>query len=295
MIIIKSKKEHPVKTEKALKIIVGKLGERNIRVSVVALENCEFFIKKNDISVSYDKKTFKKNEPVFFRIAEKYKNASYILAKYFQKRSISYIDSFHSFTRERGKLIQMFLLAINGLEIPKTYYSPVYDRKKIFNAIKFLQLPIVIKLSNKDRGEGVFLAKNQREILKILAENQNEEMIFQEYIENEFDFRILVLGNKAALGEKRIRTDKNDFRNNASRGAREEFFPSQKISKRMKEIAQQSSKVMQIEVCGVDIIKKENKLFVIEVNFSPSFTLNEEISDELNQLADYLQAWNEKK
>lgn len=296
MIILKSKRRHPSHTEKTIFLIKRGLKKKGVCSRVVALEDLEVFLEKNHTLLKINSWVPKINEPVFFRVAEKYKNASFILSKYLELHKIPYIDNYHSYTRERSKLIQMFLLAINNLSIPKTYYSPVYDSKKIDRAVDFLGFPVVIKLTYEDRGEGVFLAKNKKELAHLLKTHTGKETILQEFIQNDFDYRILVLGHKTALGEKRIRVSKTDFRNNVSKGAKEEFVSTNNLSKKLKTISEKASRIMNIQVCGVDAIESPNgNVYIIEVNFSPSFTLDERISNEINCLTDYLKKWNEKK
>ncbi len=296
LLILKSKKKHPPHTEKTIAALSKKLAQKKVRTKIVVLENLEFFLDTNKILAKINDWTPRKGDCVFLRIAEKYKNASYILTEYFKLKNIPYIDGYHSSTRERNKLIQMFLLAANKVSIPRTYYTPLYDSKKIKNAIKFLNLPVVIKLTNKERGEGVFLARSAKMLSKIIKNNPGEEIILQEFIANDFDYRILVLGDKTALGEKRIRTSKIDFRNNVSKGALEEFIKQESLPYKIKSISEKSASIMNIQVCGVDVIRgRDNKLYIIEVNFSPSFTLDNPLSNELDCLTDYLKKWNAKK
>jgi RimK family alpha-L-glutamate ligase len=260
------------------------------------LENLEVFLDGNSAVMKIKNWTPSEHSSVYFRIVEKYKNASYIFSKYLEIKKIPFIDHYHASTRERNKLIQMFLLAINGISIPKTYYTPVYDAKKIRSAARFLRFPIVVKLTNKERGEGVFLAKDIRGLTQILEKNKEQEIILQEFLDNDFDYRIVVLGHKTQLGETRTRTCKNEFRNNACKGGVEKFFPATEVPDDLKKISEQSSRIMNIQVCGVDVIRsRKEKLYVIEVNFSPGFTLDEKISDEVNQLADYLKIWHGRK
>lgn len=296
LFILTSKRKLPHHTEKTIGVLAAKLKKRGIKSGSIVMEDLEVFLGENSVKMKMNHWVPGKNNPVFFRIAEKYKNASYIFSKYLETKNIPFVDSYHAFTRERGKLIQMFLLATNGVNIPKTYYSPVYDLAKIRNAINFLNFPIVIKLTNKERGKGVFLAKNEKDLCRTLNKNKKEELILQEFVDNDFDYRILVLGYKTKLGEKRIRTDEKEFRNNTCLGAREEFLTAGAIPKEIRRISEQSAKIMNIQVCGVDVIEsRKGKAYVIETNFAPSFTLGDKVSDELNQLADYLKEWHQKK
>jgi RimK family alpha-L-glutamate ligase len=296
LFILTSKRKLPHHTEKTIRILAGKIKKRGIDSKTISLESLEVFLNGKGAVMKMKNWSPNKHSAVYFRIVEKYKNASYIFSKYLETKKIPFIDHYHTSTRERNKLIQMFLLSINGVSIPKTYYTPVYDANKAKSAVKFLRFPIVVKLTNKERGEGVFLARNIKGLTRILEKNKEQEIILQEFLDNDFDYRILVLGHKTRLGEKRIRMDKKEFRNNTCIGAREEFMAASTILEKIKRISERSSKIMDIQVCGVDVIEsREGKAYVIETNFAPSFTLGDKMSDELNQLADFLKKWHEKK
>lgn len=293
--IFKSKKKLPPNAEKTIRILERKLRKRHVISKTISLENLEVFLDEGSAVMKISGWVPNKRSPVYFRVVEKYRNASFVFSKHLETKKVPFIDRYHAVTGVRNKLIQMFLLATNGISIPKTYYTPVYDAKKIKNAARFLQFPVVVKFTYMERGEGVFLAKDAKKLRQILEKNKEQEIILQEFLDNDFDYRILVLGHKTHLGETRTRTDKKEFRNNACQGATEEFFPADEVTDDMKKISEHSSRIMNIQVCGVDIIKsREGKLYVIEVNFSPGFTLDEKM-DELNQAADYLKKWHEKR
>ena len=100
----------------------------------------------------------------------------------------------------------------------------------------------------------------------------------------------MVLKDRVAVAERKIRTDPNEFRSNVALGAREEFISVDKVPAGMKEIAVNAAKTLKIETAGVDILvdKKEGKWWVLEVNRGPGITYDTSVSSELTEIAKFL-------
>jgi len=137
--------------------------------------------------------------------------------------------------------------------------------------------PIIIKGSGGDRGTRVFKANNLQELEKLdrdLRKSETEEgrrYMLQEYIENDGDFRVLVLGEKVLGVMKRARTAKNEFRNNYSAGGTVEVAD---LPKEVKELAVKAAKVCGLSVAGVDVAFRNydlKKPVIWEVNKGPQF------------------------
>ena len=69
------------------------------------------------------------------------------------------------------------------------------------------------------------------------------EMLVQEYIEADRDYRIHVLNNQVVASMARIRKTK-DFRTNYSLGNTTEHIPVEKLPKDMKDIAVKAAKAV---------------------------------------------------
>jgi RimK family alpha-L-glutamate ligase len=289
ILIIKDKKLSVSGTEKTIEKIVKKIKDSNMEIDVASFEDLELFIEKGNVQAELCGKNLKEYSTVFFRRVGEKRNLAFIVANICQKLGINFIDKLYLNTNEASKLKQTTFLALNGVTVPKTYFAGTYSKKEIKKAIDFLNLPVVVKLSKGKKGQGVFLAKNETELEEILNNNREEEIFLQEFISNKFDYRILILGDQIACGEKRTRIVENEFRNNVYLGATEEFINVKGLDNNIQELAILAAKVANIQVAGVDIVSGEDgKAFVFEVNRAPAFTYDENISPELNLLTEYL-------
>lgn len=297
LLILKDKIKSVSGTERTVRVLRKKLLRNNIPTDVSSLEEIELFIEKNDIKAFIGKKPLTSYKTIFFRRVGDKRNLAFVLSNVAKKHGILFLDNLYSLTNEPSKLKQTAVLALAGVAVPKTYYASLYDKKSLDNATKFLGLPMVIKVSKSKKGLGVFLARTKKEALKIIKNSPQDEVILQKFIPNNFDYRILVLGNKIACIIKRERLNKKDeFRNNVYLGASEEFLDISKVDPRIKNEAIKAAKVADIQVAGVDVvIDPRNIPYVFEVNRSPAFTFDEKISNEIGLLTDYLSQCYRKK
>lgn len=201
------------------------------------------------------------------------------------------------------KAWQMLKLKEANIEVPKSIYGSLWylyermagqDRQSIFlgahtcvsHAPAALQkntiaapfnFPVILKGSGGDRGTRVFKANNLEELEKLvrdLRKSETEEgrrYMLQEYIENDGDFRVLVLGEKVLGVMKRARTAKDEFRNNYSAGGTVEVAD---LPEKVKELAVRAAKVCGLSVAGVDVAFRDfdmNKPVIWEVNKGPQF------------------------
>jgi RimK family alpha-L-glutamate ligase len=93
----------------------------------------------------------------------------------------------------------------------------------------------------------------------------------QEYIKNDGDFRVWVLGEKVLGVMKRSSADKKEFRNNYSAGGNVEVAD---LPEEVKEIAVKAAKVCGLAVAGVDVAFRDfdvKKPVIWEVNKGPQF------------------------
>lgn len=175
-----------------------------------------------------------------------------------------------------NKLYQHCRFARKKLPFPKTYFSNVPNLEtKIENIEGFIKYPIVVKNISGAHGNNVFLTKNRQELIKIIKLNKKLglKIIFQEFIPNDWDMRLVVLGDKVKFVVKRQRIDKNEWRNNTSLGAKREIIDLNKVSKEWKKLAVKATKTVNYTIGGVDIVQNRNdkKLYLLEVNLSPQF------------------------
>ena len=109
------------------------------------------------------------------------------------------------------------------------------------------KFPLVLKTIKGSKGVGVLMVKSYSDLVSVLQlvwkTDPDVEMLLQEYVKSDFDYRIHVLNNEVIGGMKRIRKTK-DFRTNYSLGNDVENVPVDEMSDELKEIAIKSTKAV---------------------------------------------------
>ena len=136
--------------------------------------------------------------------------------------------------------------------------------------VKELGLPIVAKITDGSKGKGVTLQKTESDLKSYLKKNKDQKTIFQKFIENEADYRLLFVENKLIYVTERKLPDKSkEFRSNSG----DATVKRVNLPKEAVDLARNAVKAMGFDVSGVDIIKEPRgkKWYIIEINSAPQF------------------------
>lgn len=177
-----------------------------------------------------------------------------------------------------AKLSEMITLVINNIMVPKTVYiTSDMITPEVYGYIKnILGTKFVMKTTNEMGGSGICLVNNFSDIALFDKEKNRCGYLFQEYIENDGDFRVLFLGGKIKSVENRIRAkDSLEFRNNISLGAKGNYrLPDDIKDLEFREIGEKIFSVTNKLFLGIDFIWDENRkhYLVLEYNNNPGVT-----------------------
>jgi len=187
------------------------------------------------------------------------------------------------------KAWQMLVLEKAGIEVPMTTYGslwylyekmakPFPDHSLDRAGRKTFDFPIIIKGSGGDRGTRVYKADDLEQLEKLVRDLRKSEVedgrryMLQEFIPNDGDYRVLVLGEKV-LGVMKRSAEQNsgEFRNNYSAGGLVEVA---ELPEEITQLAIKAARVCGLAVAGVDVAFRDNDLkkpVIWEVNKGPQF------------------------
>lgn len=265
------------------------LGQ-NIKVVLGEFLDVTFEINQEQSRAKLGPKNFADFDLVYFRRAwPRFIFLAKALATYLNSLKIKYFDSVFG---EKGygndKLISSLRFSLLGLPIIPTYFCcrERINEKKDYIIQKF-GLPLVAKRISAARGEGVFLIKKPQDFESLARLEAKGQFIFQKYFPSEEEYRLLVLGKRVAVFERKIR-QKDEFRSNVSLGAKEEFLEVSNAPRLMREIAVRAAQALGLEIAGIDIlVDKKGKIWLLEANRGPGLTYDPQFSPELRELATF--------
>lgn len=274
--------------------ISNRIGE-GIEIVLAEFSDLYFSISDKNIEVEINGTPITEYNLVYFRRAGGgFSVMAATLATCLKAKNIKFIDSSWG---EIGPLGSKFtsLVKLSTLDLPiiKSIYVRYKQLSKYKERIaKELGFPLVAKELSTQKGKGVFKIETLEDFDKLPKKGDtgsDNEFLFQEFKNLGDEYRVLVLGQKVGVWEKKILTTDGEFRHNVSLGAREEFMNLEDIPEELAKIAIDAAMKLNIQIAGVDIAKDVNtgKYFLIEVNRGPGFTYDTEISPEMDQIAKY--------
>lgn len=162
-------------------------------------------------------------------------------------------------------------------------------------------VPCVAKLQTGSQGAGVFLIESEMAASATLVafSKLGINIILQELIETpkpKFDIRAYVIGDEIAAQYKRFALDK-DFRSNYSLSHQGE---KTSLTDEEKEMILAAARATGLAVCGVDLIRKDDKdktPFILELNGNASLRGIETVTgvDVAGKIIDYVERNYRKK
>jgi len=192
-----------------------------------------------------------------------------VISRYLYQEKIPLINSGYfknPLLREKG--YQLYLAQENKILIPKTLL--INKGIKFEEIIKELGQPFIIKKNVSSCGHAVWLIKNKEELEKVITQNRLNYFLAQQFLKNNGDYRVLVIGGKALGIMKRV-PKKNQFKANISLGGHGERVGDTKLKKRLSSLAEKICQILSLEIAGIDFIKNKDKVYFIESNSSPQW------------------------
>lgn len=196
--------------------------ENNIHLDFASIKDPVFKILNGSVSSNIGGNDLKEYKYVWIQSGWTTTHMANLLHMYLQSKGIPHNVP----NKQDTKISDIFTLAINGISVPNTFFHnglKINDEHidEIENVCKF---PCIYKKLTGSLGSQVFLIEEKGLIPQVIKEYKKyNSYIFQQYIPNDFDYRIVVANGKAVSICKRTRIN-DTYRNNVALGASEEFI-----------------------------------------------------------------------
>ena len=267
-ILYKKKIEESYETQR----LVEEFEKQDIKVRVVNPQDVDIYVDRDDRkSIRVAGKARPLPDFVLPRTGSGTTYFIKAIIRHLERLGVILINGSESIDAVKDKLYSQQILGQSNLPVPKTMLvkHPI-DVDFIQKSIGF---PCIIKTLSGSFGAGVFMADNKTQLKQLLkmAEitNENYDIIIQEYVKDSYgkDLRVLVINGKVVGCMMRQSVD-DDFRANITRGG--EGIPYQ-ITEDIEWIAGESSRLLDLDIAGVDLLFDNGGYKICEVNSSPGF------------------------
>lgn len=246
--------------------------EQNITLRVIKPEQFDIIVTRED-----RKSIFVDGSPVplpDFVLPRMGAGTSYFalsILRHLEKLGVPCINSSLGIETVKDKLFTHQILAEKNLPVPKTMLMKLpVDSELVEKQIGF---PVVIKAISGSQGKGVFLAEKKSQLTDLIQlielTNPKFNLILQEFVKSSFgrDLRVFVIGGRVIGCMERTAAD-TGFKANFSAGGKVTRY---EVTPEIEWLATEATRILGLDIAGVDLLFDENHFKICEVNSSPGF------------------------
>lgn len=179
-----------------------------------------------------------------------------------------------------------------GMNQPKTVLIPNDEPEVVDGAHEALdnKFPMVLKTLQGAKGVGVLLVETERSLQStvqlVYKIDPYADILLQEYIESDYDVRVMIVNKEIVGAMKREKLAQDDFRSNIAQGAK--AVPVE-LTELEKDACLRACKGVNGQWVGVDFIPSEDREneppYILEVNHSAGTEgISEVVGDDVTKM-----------
>ncbi len=208
------------------------------------------------------------------------------ILRVFKNQGVNVINTAENIETTVDKSLTSIILKNSNILTPKTWIIRGKNKSIKFAQELLKKYVLIYKPLFGSQGDNIKKINKPLDIKNI--NNPSNVYYLQEFIsiEPNHDYRVLIIKNKNKKFSYSMARYGNSFVNNFSKGGKCVSIP---FNKEIINIAFKSAEALNIPFCGVDLIKKDNLVYVIEVNSIPAWkgiqtTTNDIVSDKIVEI-----------
>ncbi len=203
------------------------------------------------------------------RIGASITNYGLAVVRQFDLMGIPVVNGAVAIARSRDKLRALQLLTRKNVDVPITVCAR--SPAGVEAAIEMVGgCPAIVKLQQGTQGIGTMIAETPQAVASLLETlwAMGQDIVLQEYIRESKgkDIRAIVIGGKVVASMRRV-AKPGEFRSNLHRGAKGNSVKH--LPATYRSAAVRATKVMGLEVAGVDMLEGRDGPKILEINSSP--------------------------
>ena len=202
------------------------------------------------------------------RIGASITNYGLAVVRQFDMMGVPVINTAVAIARSRDKLRAMQLLTRKDIDVPRTVCARTPD--SVVQALSFIGgTPAIVKLQQGAQGIGTMICETPQAVTSLLETlwAMGQDIILQEYIAESKgrDYRAIVVGGRVVAAMRR-QAKPGEFRSNIHRGG---LGVRVDLDRRYQNAAVAATRVMGLEIAGVDMLEGKDGPKILEINSSP--------------------------
>lgn len=252
--------------------LIQEAKENDIDLHVLKPEQIDLIVTKEDRkSILVDDKQTALPDFVLPRMGAGTTYFALAVIRHLERLGVPCYNNSEGIDTVKDKLYTHQILAQSNLPVPKTMLLKFPVDVNLVE--KHIGFPAVIKTLSGSQGKGVYLVSDKKscEDLFQLIEITNSQMniIIQEFIETSYgrDLRVFTIGGRVVACMER-KSETNDFKANYSTGGKVFQYP---LSPEIEWLALEVTRILGLDIAGIDLLFDHNHFKICEVNSSPGF------------------------
>jgi ribosomal protein S6--L-glutamate ligase len=249
--------------------IMESAQKRGHEINFINVGGCYIKLANNNSEIFYDEgKKLSKVDYVIPRLKPNMTFFGSAIIHQMEIMKINLLNGSDAITNSRDKLRTLQIMVEQNIDIPITSFAnSAYDTKDLIGHVG--GAPLIIKLLEGTKGVGVVLADTNKASESVINafRSLNADILVQQYIKESkgHDIRCFVIGDQVVASMERI-AQEGEFRANIHLGA---IAKSINVTDKEREIAIKATKAMGLEVAGVDMVRSNSGVKILEINSSP--------------------------
>lgn len=236
---------------------------------------------------------------VYFKSYLKRLDFAHVIALYLKRYNVPVINRAAMQHATNNKLKQYVVLKSLGLSVPKSIYIPPERLAKSYAKIAaHLGEPFILKDTKGKKGRDNHLIRNESQFQAAIKNKSSDEVdyIAQEYIKNNGDYRVIVLGKRVEMIFHRQSPSAASHINNTSAGGVATLVDKPRLPGYIQEMCIEAADSLNIDIAGVDVIQDEDNgaWYCLEVNSGPQLATGALVSEKADAMAVYIGRMIEK-
>jgi ribosomal protein S6--L-glutamate ligase len=241
---------------------------RGHEVTVVDPLDLRIVISRGRPSVFLGDRAVPRTDLVLPRIGASITNYGLAVVRQFDLMGVPVLNTALAIARSRDKLRAMQLLTKRNIDVPITVCARTPD--SIDLALSHVGgPPVIVKLQQGAQGIGTMIAETPQAVTSLLETlwAMGQDIVLQQYIAEAKgrDLRAIVVGGRVVAAMRR-QAKAGEFRSNLHRGG---LGVKAELDPRCRSAAIAATRVMGLEVAGVDMLETREGPKILEINSSP--------------------------
>lgn len=261
------------KTSRSIIRFEEEAKKRKIKVEIFNYRDISFTIKWKDIyfssknkKISFKSAIVRSGRPQLYDVREI--KIHDLLLKYFYENDIFFTNK--NFLKDNylisNKIVQYLTLSkyTKRLINPTFYFE---TKEELLYNLEYIQYPIIIKPIDWSKWTWIEKINNEKELIEMFKYLEVNNFVFQKYIPNNWDVRILYIWGKYIWSMMRSWQNNNIVNNFSKWGKVEKYKLKNSIKKELDILV----KRLNIDYVWIDIIIDKNNFYILEINRNPWF------------------------